>query len=275
MANRFEGKVIFVTGAARGQGRNHAIKFAQEGADVIAVDICHDVETVGYHGATKADLDETVRAVEALDRRIVASAVDIRDRAALATAVDEGVAQLGRVDVVSSNAGIATFAPAAQMTEEMWRTMIDINLTGQFFTAQAAIPHLIRQGTGGSIVFTSSTAGLKGMSNLAHYSAAKHGLVGMARSLANELAPHNVRVNTIHPTNVDTDMIQNPETKELFGGRDISREEFGAAATPMNMLPTPWVDVDDVTAALMYLSSDEGRFLTGVALPVDAGMSQR
>ncbi|TQS40351.1 mycofactocin-coupled SDR family oxidoreductase [Cryptosporangium phraense] len=275
MAGRFEGKVLFVTGAARGQGRNHAIRFAQEGADVIAVDIAHDIETVGYPGATKADLDETVRAVEAQDRRIVASTVDIRDRAALIAAVDEGVAQLGRVDVVSSNAGIATFAPAAEMTEEMWRTMIDINLTGQFFTAQAAIPHLVRQGDGGSIAFTSSTAGLKGMSNLAHYSAAKHGLIGLARSLANELAPHKIRVNTIHPTNVDTMMIQNSATKALFGGPDISREEFGEAAVGMNMLPVPWVDVDDISEALMYLASDAGRFLTGVALPVDAGMSQK
>ncbi|MFG1921845.1 mycofactocin-coupled SDR family oxidoreductase [Cryptosporangium sp. NPDC048952] len=275
MAGRFEGKVLFVTGAARGQGRNHAIKFAQEGADVIAVDIAHDVDTVGYPGATQADLDETVRLVEAQDRRIVASIVDIRDRAALISAVDAGVAQLGRVDVVSSNAGIATFAPAAEMSEDMWRTMIDINLTGQFFTAQAAIPHLVRQGDGGSIVFTSSTAGLKGMANLPHYSAAKHGLVGLARSLANELAPHKIRVNTIHPTNVDTVMIQNTETKALFGGPDITREQFAEAATPMNMLPIPWVDVDDITEALMYLSSDAGRFLTGVSLPVDAGMSQK
>ena len=147
--------------------------------------------------------------------------------------------------------------------------------TGQFFTAQAAIPHLIRQGDGGSIVFTSSTAGLKGMANLAHYSAAKHGLVGMARSLANELAPHRIRVNTVHPTNVDTVMIQNTATKALFGGPDISREEFAEAATPMNMLPVPWVDVDDITEALMYLSSEAGRFITGVSLPVDAGMSQK
>jgi SDR family mycofactocin-dependent oxidoreductase len=275
MAKRFEGKVLFVTGAARGQGRNHAIRFAQEGADVIAIDVCRDVETVIYPGATKADLDETVAAVEALDRRIVASVVDIRDRAAVVAALDAGVAQLGRVDVVSANAGIATFAPAAEMPEDMWRTMIDVNLTGQFFTAQAAIPHLIRQGSGGSIVFTSSTAGLKGTMALAHYSAAKHGLVGMARSLANELAPHRIRVNTIHPTSVDTPMIQNPVTKSIFGGPEISREQYGAAMAGMNMLPVPLVDVDDVSAALMYLSSAEGRFLTGVALPVDAGVVQK
>lgn len=275
MARRFEGKVLFVTGAARGQGRNHAIRFAQEGADVIAIDVCRDVETVSYPGATKTDLDETVRAVEAQDRRIVASVVDIRDRAAVVAAVEEGVAQLGRVDVVSANAGIASFAPADEMSEDLWRTMIDVNLTGQFFTAQAAIPHLIRQGDGGSIVFTSSTAGLKGITGLAHYSAAKHGLVGMARSLANELAPHQIRVNTIHPTGVDTPMIQNPVTKSVFGGPDLSREEYGAATAKMNMLPIPWVDVEDVTAALMYLSSSDGRFLTGVALPVDAGVAQK
>lgn len=275
MARRFEGKVLFVTGAARGQGRNHAIRFAQEGADVIAIDVCRDVETVPYPGATKSDLDETVHAVQALDRGIVASVIDIRDRAAVATALDDGVAQLGRVDVVSANAGIASYASAAEMPEDLWRTMIDVNLTGQFFTAQAAIPHLIRQGDGGSIVFTSSSAGLKGIGGLAHYSAAKHGLVGMARSLANELAPHQIRVNTIHPTGVDTPMIQNPVTKSVFGGPDLSREEFGAATGAMNMLPVPWVDVDDITAALMYLSSTDGRFLTGVALPVDAGLVQK
>ncbi|MFG1925300.1 mycofactocin-coupled SDR family oxidoreductase [Cryptosporangium sp. NPDC048952] len=271
MVGRFEGKVLFVTGAARGQGRNHAIRFAQEGADVIAIDACQDIETVNYPGATREDLDETVRAVEAHDRRIVASVVDVRDRAGVITAVDDGVAQLGRVDVVSANAGIAGFGAAVDLPEDTWRTMIDINLTGQFFTAQAAIPHLVRQNDGGSIVFTSSIAGLKGTGFLSHYSAAKHALVGLARSLAKELAPHRIRVNTIHPTNVDTPMIQNAALKTLFGGPDLSREDYAATMTPMNLLPTPWVDVDDVTEALMYLASDAGRFLTGTALPVDAG----
>ncbi|GAA0247413.1 mycofactocin-coupled SDR family oxidoreductase [Cryptosporangium japonicum] len=272
MAGRFEGKVLFVTGAARGQGRNHAVRFAAEGADVIAIDACRDIETVGYPGATRADLDDTVRAVEAHDRRIVASVVDVRDRAGVVAALDDGVAQLGRVDVVSANAGIAGFGAAADLTEEAWRTMIDINLTGQFFTAQAAIPHLVRQGDGGSIVFTSSIAGLKGTGFLSHYSAAKHALVGLARSLAHELAPHRVRVNTIHPTNVDTPMIQNDNLKTLFGGPDLTREQYAAAMTPMNLLPTAWVDVDDVTEALLYLASDAGRYLTGTALPVDAGL---
>ena len=158
------------------------------------------------------------------------------------------------------------------MTEEMRRTMIDINLTGQFFTAQAAIPHLVRQGDGGSIVLTSSIAGLKGTGFLSHYSAAKHALVGLARSLANELAPHRIRVNTIHPTNVDTPMIQNESLKTLFGGPDLSREDYAAAMTSMNLLQIPWVDADDVSEALMFLASDSGRFLTGVALPVDAGV---
>jgi SDR family mycofactocin-dependent oxidoreductase len=276
MSGRLEGKVVFVTGAARGQGRNHAIRFAKEGADVIAVDIADSVDTVRYPGATKADLDQTVAAVEALDRRIVASVADIRDLSALTAAVEDGVAKLGRVDVVLSNAGIATFSPAAEMDENTWRTMIDINLTGQFFTAKAAIPHLIRQGDGGSIIFTSSSAGLKGMQNIAHYSAAKHGLVGLARSLANELAQYNIRVNTVHPGNVDTDMIQNAATRSLFGGgHDISREEFAAAATPMSMLPVPWVEVDDISSAMLYLASDEGRYLTGVALPVDGGTTQK
>jgi SDR family mycofactocin-dependent oxidoreductase len=276
MTGRLEGKVAFITGAARGQGRSHALRLAHEGADIIAVDICDSIGTVPYDGATKADLDETVRQVEALDRRIVATVADTRDLAAMTAAVDEGVAQLGHIDIVIANAGIASFAPAAEMDEQTWRDMIDINLTGVFFSIRPALPHLIRQGTGGSIIITSSTAGLKGMLNIPHYSAAKHGLVGLMRSLANEMAPHHVRVNTVHPTNVDTDMIQNAATRGVFGGgSDLTREQFAEAATPMNMLPVPWVDPVDISNAIVFLASDEARYITAVALPVDAGATQK
>jgi SDR family mycofactocin-dependent oxidoreductase len=275
MAGKLEGKVALITGAARGQGRSHAVRFAQEGADIIAVDICEPIPTVPYEGATKAELDETVRLVEAEDRRIVARVADTRSLDQMKAVVEEGVAELGRLDIVMANAGIATFSQAVDMTEEMWRTMIDINLTGEFFTIQPAIPHLIAAG-GGSIIITSSTAGLKGMQNIAHYSAAKHGVVGLMRSLANELAPHHIRVNTIHPTNVDTMMIQNQATRSVFGGgEDITREQFAEAATPMNMLPVPWVEVSDITNAALFLASDDARYITAIQLPVDAGATQK
>jgi SDR family mycofactocin-dependent oxidoreductase len=191
MTGRVEGKVAFITGAARGQGRSHAVRLAEEGADIIAVDICAQIGSVPYEMATPADLAETVREVEALDRRIVAAEADVRDYAALKAALDDGVAQLGGLDIVSANAGIASFAPAADLEEATWQDMIDVNLTGVWHAAKAAIPHLIAGGRGGSIVLTSSTAGLVALPNMAHYVAAKHGVVGLMRTLALELAPHS------------------------------------------------------------------------------------
>jgi SDR family mycofactocin-dependent oxidoreductase len=205
MTGRVEGKVAFITGAARGQGRSHAIRLAEEGADIIAVDICRDYPTVGYALATEADLAETVKAVEALDRRIVATQADVRDFAALKAAVDDGAAQLGRLDIVCANAGICTVQSWDEVTPAVWQDTLDTNLTGVWNTMTAAAPHLIAAG-GGSIICTSSTAGIKGLPFLAPYVAAKHGVVGIARTMANELARHQIRVNTVHPTGVDTPM---------------------------------------------------------------------
>ena len=205
MAGRVAGKVAFITGAARGQGRSHAIRLAEEGADVIAVDICHDYGTVPYAMATEADLAQTVKAVEALDRRIVATQADVRDAAALKAAVDDGVAQLGRLDIVSANAGICTVQPWDEVSPAVWQDTLDTNLTGVWNTMVVSVPHLIAAG-GGSIICTSSTAGIKGLPYLAPYVAAKHGVVGIARTMANELASHKIRVNTVHPTGVDTPM---------------------------------------------------------------------
>lgn len=275
MSGRVEGKVAFITGAARGQGRSHALRLAQEGADIIALDLCGNVDSCPYDGATQADLNETERQVEALGRRIVARQADVRDYDGLAKVVEEGVAELGHVDIVIANAGIASFKPVTKLDPQTWREMIDINLSGAFYTVRAALPHLVKQGTGGSIVIVSSTAGLKGMANIAHYSAAKHGLVGLMRSLANELAPHFVRVNTVHPTSVDTAMIQNAATRGAFGVADVTKEEFAAASVPMNMLPVPWVEVSDVSSAVLFLASDDARYITAVALPVDAGATQK
>ena len=216
MAGRLEGTVAFITGAARGQGRSHALRLAEEGADIIAVDLCGPVDTIEmYPPATADDLAETVRQVEALDRRIIATQADVRDTAALKDAVDDGVAQLGRLDIVLANAGVFEIAPALEVTDAAWENIIGTNLTGVWNTCKVALPHLVDNG-GGAIVLTSSTAGLKGTPNTIHYTTAKHGVVGIMRTLANEFAPHSIRVNSVHPTSVDTDMIQNAKTRGLF-----------------------------------------------------------
>jgi (+)-trans-carveol dehydrogenase len=275
MAGRVDGKVAFITGAARGQGRSHAIRLAGEGADIIAIDICEDVATVPYGGATEADLAETVKAVEALDRRIVAIKADVRNYTAVKTALDTGVAELGRLDIVSANAGIYSHATAEELPEDQWHQMIDINLSGVWRTCKAATKHLIDGGSGGSIVLTSSGAGLKGFPNLAHYVSAKHGVVGLMRTLALELAPHSIRVNSLHPGMVDTGMVQNDEMYRLFAPDSDrpSRDDFAVAASGMNALPISWVEPVDISNALLFLASDEARYITGVALPVDAGLT--
>jgi SDR family mycofactocin-dependent oxidoreductase len=273
MAGRVEGKVAFITGAARGQGRSHAIRLAEEGADIIAVDICAQVGSVPYPTATPEDLAETVKEVEALDRRIIASVADVRDFSALKAAVDDGVAQLGRLDIASANAGIASYGQAVDLDETTWQDMIDTNLTGVWHAAKAAIPHLIAGGRGGSIVLTSSTAGLKAIPNMAHYVSAKHGVVGLMRNLANELAPYRVRVNTVHPTNVDTHMIQNPGTWGMFapGDPEPTQDKAIPGFTSLNALEVPWIESIDVANAVLFLLSDEARYITGATLPVDAG----
>ena len=273
MTGRVEGKVAFITGAARGQGRSHAIRLAQEGADIIAVDICAQVDSVPYPMATPDDLAQTVKEVEALDRRIVAVQADVRDFGALKAALDQGVAQLGRLDIVSANAGIASYGPAGELAEQTWRDMIDINLTGEWHAAKAAIPHLIAGGRGGSIIITSSDAGLKAYQNAAHYVAAKHGVVGLMRTLALELAPHMIRVNSLHPTQVNTDMVMNEPTFQLFmpDTEHPTVEDFRPVSQALNALPIPWVEPVDISNALLFLASDEARYITGVTLPVDAG----
>ena len=273
MPGRVEGKVAFITGAARSQGRSHALRLAQEGADIIAVDLAGPVESIGmYPPATPEDLQQTVREVEALDRRIIATQADVRDSAALKAAVDDGVAQLGRLDIVLANAGVFEIQPSLELTDGAWQEMIDINLTGVWNTCKVALPHLI-EGGGGAIVLTSSTAGLKGTPNTIHYTAAKHGVVGIMRTLANEFAAHSIRVNSVHPTGVDTVMIQNQKTWGLFAPDDPapSREKAEPIFQSTNALPVPWVEPVDISNAILFLVSDEARYITGVTLPVDAG----
>jgi SDR family mycofactocin-dependent oxidoreductase len=268
---RLEGKVAFITGAARGQGRSHAVKLAQEGADIIAVDLCQDVDMVPYPLATPEDLVETVRQVEALDRRIVATQADVRDLGSLQAAVETGVAQLGRLDIVLANAGVATMGAEPEDLVSAWQLVVDINLTGVWATVRACTPVLVDQGEGGAIVLTSSTAGLKGLGGASAggeaYAASKHGVVGLMRVFARNLAQHRIRVNSVHPTGVNTPMVINEAMNEWLQ----SAPDRGDVLK--NLLPVELVEPIDVSNAIMYLVSDEGRYITGVTLPVDAGLN--
>ncbi|WP_308817339.1 mycofactocin-coupled SDR family oxidoreductase [Pseudonocardia alni] len=272
---RLAGKVALITGGARGQGRSHAVRLAEEGADIVLVDHCAPVASAPYPTADPADLEQTVKLVEDLDRRVLAFRADVRDLSALRAAVADTVSELGRLDVVLANAGIASYAPALEMTEDAWQEMIDINLTGAWKTVRAAAPAIVDGGRGGAVVLTSSVAGLMGFPNLAHYCAAKHGLVGLMKVLAVELAPHSIRVNTVHPTHVDTDMIQNPAIHGLFtgGAPGADRAMAAPAMRAMHALPISWVDPVDISNAVAWLASDEARYVTGVALPVDGGIT--
>ena len=270
MPGRLEGKVALVSGAARGQGRSHAVRLAEEGADIVAFDVCRQLDTVEYPLAGSEDLKETVRLVEGLDRRIIAREADVRDTAALDALVAEAVAAFGRLDIVCANAAITGFVDNTwSITDEQWAQMIGINLTGVFTTVRAAAPAMIEAGHGGCIAITSSSAGTKGMVNLGHYSAAKHGVVGLARTLANELAPHSIRVNTLHPTGVNTPFINNDHIRGFIEAHP------DWSANMANALPVDMVEPVDISNAIVWLASEEGRYVTGVALPIDAGFAQR
>jgi (+)-trans-carveol dehydrogenase len=270
---QLEGKVAFITGAARGQGRSHALTLAREGADIIAVDVCAQAPTVPYPMATPEDLAQTVKEVEELDRRIIASQVDIRDFAALKAAADQGVAELGRLDIVLANAGISSPVPTLEMDEATWDEMIEVNLTGAWKTVKATVPHIIRGGRGGAVVITSSLAAIYANENTAHYSAAKAGLVGFMKVLAKELAPVSIRVNTVHPTTVATPMILNEPTYRVFRPdlEHPTREDFEVAGRRLNKLPVAAIEPSDVSNAILYLVSDAGRYVTGITHVVDAG----
>lgn len=271
-----DGKVAFITGVARGQGRSHAVRLAAEGASIIGVDVCADIASNGYPMATPDELEETVALVEGKGGTMLGSVADVRDFHAVKAAVDRGVERFGRLDIVLANAGIATMAFRELTIEEeleQWTDVLDVNLVGAFHTAKAAIPHLITGGRGGSIVFTSSTAGLKGFGGLQGgglgYAASKHGIVGLMRTLANALAPQNIRVNTVHPTAVRTMMAVNPAMVAFLenypdGGPHLQ-----------NPLPVDMLEPEDVSAAIAYLVSDDAKYVTGVTFPVDAGFCNK
>jgi SDR family mycofactocin-dependent oxidoreductase len=285
MAGRLAGKVAFITGAARGQGRAEAVRFAQEGASLILVDTHLEIANMIYPPSTADDLRETVRLCEDYDSRVVASTADVRSREELTAAVREGVDALGGLDIIVANAGITTmgrlvakdrYAPVLDvLTEEAWQDMIDINLTGVYHTIRVAAPFMIEQGRGGVIIMTSSGAGLRGAPNIGHYAAAKHGVVGLAKSLARELGQHRIRVNVVCPGNTNTNMLQN-ETMYRIYRPDLehpSKEEFSEVAGRMSALPEPWVEPEDIANGMLFLASDEARYVTGVTLSVDAGLS--
>ena len=274
---RLAGKVALITGAARGIGRAQAVRFAQEGADVVALDVCGPVDTVMIPHSTPDDLDTTASLVGEAGGRVHTEIVDVRDLAGMRAAADRGAKRFGGLDVVCATAGITSRGMAIDLDENAWRTMLDVNLTGVWHTCRTGAPHLIARGAG-AMVLTSSIAGLRGLVGVAHYTAAKHGVIGLMRSLANELAPHNVRVNCVNPTNVDTPMIQNDVVGSAFRpdlGRPPTRAEFADAARSMNMLAVPWIDPLDVANAALFLASDEARYITAITLPVDAGATQR
>ena len=264
-------KVAFITGVGRGQGRSHALRLAQEGADIIGVDLCADIDTVPYPLSGENDLKETVAAIEGLDRRILTAKIDVRDRTTLADFVASAVAELGRLDIVAANAGISIMERDCEDVDRVWQDVIQVNLTGVFNTIEAALPALIAGGRGGSIILTSSAAGLKGLSlgTIGGYAyvAAKHGVVGLMRGYATDLAPHSIRVNTVHPTGVATDMILNPAMEEFIA----AKPEIGS--TFVNLLPIDMVQPLDISNAVLWLASDQARYVTGVTLPVDAGFT--
>jgi (+)-trans-carveol dehydrogenase len=274
MTGRVEGKVAFITGAARGQGRAHAVRLAQEGADIIAIDICKQVDSVQIPLSTPEDLAETADLVKGQNRRIYTAEVDVRDYDALKAAVDAGVEQLGRLDIIVANAGIGNGGATLDKTSEPdWTDMIDINLGGVWKTVKAGVPHILAGGRGGSIILTSSVGGLKAYPHTGHYVAAKHGVVGLMRTFAVELGAQNIRVNSVHPTNVNTPLFMNEGTMKLFRPdlENPGPDDMKVVGQLMHTLPIGWVEPEDIANAVLFLASDEARYITGVTLPVDGG----
>jgi (+)-trans-carveol dehydrogenase len=273
MSGRVEGKVALVTGAARGQGRSHALRLAEEGADLVICDLCGPIEAVKYPLPEPADLDETAAMIEKLDRRVISRRLDVRDGDALDDLMAGCRSEFGRLDIVAPQAGIASYATNQEIDDELWQEVVDINLTGVWKTVRRAIPLMTDGGRGGAIVLTSSVAGELGLYGLAHYVAAKHGVIGIMRALANELGADGIRVNAILPGTVNTPMAANDATYKLFRP-DLEAPTLDDVDEPMrglNLISTRWVEASDISNALLWLASDEARFVTGVALPVDAG----
>lgn len=269
---RFDGKTVMITGGARGQGRSHALSFAREGADIVVTDIAKQVETVPYAMSSEADLKETVAQVEALDQRCLAVQADSRDTSAVNGAVEQAIDQFGKIDILIVNHGLLSLSPVADMSDEVWDDVIGSDLTGVFKATRAVIPHMVAQKSG-RIVATASMAGRTGLPTVAHYCAAKWGVIGFVKSVAREVAAEGVTVNCVCPTNVDTDMIHNEAFYALFapGVDNPTREDVIPGFMSLNAVPVPWIESIDISNAMMFLASDEARYITGEALHVSAG----
>lgn len=273
---RLHGKVALITGAARGQGRSHAVRLAEEGADIVAIDIVAPIPTAYYPAAVPADLQLTAKLAEGEGVRVLAAEADVRDQSALDGVVARALTAFGHIDIVVANAGIASHAPAWEMSDDEWQNVVDVNLTGVWRTVRACVPAMISRGQGGAIVLTSSLAGLHGYGNIASYVAAKHGVNGLMRTLANELGPRGIRVNSVCPGLINTDMM-NDETYAMFRPdvTDPTLEDARQVFRTMQLLPLDWLEPRDVSNAIAFLVSDEARAITGVALPVDGGQLTR
>jgi SDR family mycofactocin-dependent oxidoreductase len=277
VARRLEGRVALVTGAARGIGRAVCVRLAGEGAAIVATDLCGQLEGAAYATGTRADLDETVRLVEEAGGEVLALAADVRDTDAVNAVAEAGRQRFGGIDIVCAAAGTASFGPLWELTDDAWDLVVDTNLTGVFKTLRAVIPDMIERGRGGSLILISSLAGLRGLPGAANYVAAKHGLVGLARNLCNDLGPHMIRTNTVHPTTVNTPLVQNEATYRLFRP-DLDQPtaaDFAAAVPALNAMPVAWAEPSDIADAVAWLASDESRYVTGAAIPVDAGSAQK
>lgn len=270
MTGRMAGKVAFITGAARGQGRSHAITLAGEGADIIAIDACTRVGDTVYPAAGQADLDVTVKEVEALGRRVIAAQADVRDLQGLKDVVDRGVAELGRLDVVVANAGIGMVRTWDDFTPHMWQDTIDVNVTGTWNTIQASAQHLIDSG-GGSVIIISSVSGVKALPYMIPYATSKAAVNGMAKAFALEFAKYNIRVNSVVPTGVDTPMNETDDEHTVTGM--LSRDPKLAKAFS-NLLDVRYLEPDDVSRSVLYLASDDSRYVTAHVMAVDAGATQ-
>jgi (+)-trans-carveol dehydrogenase len=276
LAGKLQDRVALITGAARGQGRSHAITLAREGADIVAVDRCAPVESVAYPLSTPDDLAETAKLVEREGRRIVTYVGDVRSSADMRAATELALGEFGRIDIVVANAGIWSPGSVWEMDDQTWQDMIDINLTGVFNTVRFAIPHMIERRSG-SLILTSSTCGVKALGWMPHYNSAKHGVMGLTRSLALDLGPYFVRANAVLPSTVNTPMIHNDPSYRIYRPdlENPTREDAMAGFYEHNAMPLPYVEPEDVSEAVLFLASDASRYVTGIGLPIDLGTIQK
>ena len=274
---KLENKVAFITGAARGMGRTHAARLAKDGAHIVAVDLARDEPSIDYRQGTPEDLAETARLVEAQGVRVLARTADVRDLAALEAVAAEAVEMFGGIDILVSNAGVSNQSPVLELTDTQWKDILDVNLVGAWHAVKAVVPSMVERGQGGSVIIISSTAGLVGAPNQAHYTASKHGLQGLMGTMANELGPHAIRVNTVNPGMVNTEMAMNQRLLKAYipDVEEPTLEDVQRTFGGISLLPTAWVEPEDVSNAVAWLASDDARYVTGIAVPVDAGLLAR